>query len=171
MRSSVSVSGLNGQWSVDVARAAEHPLLGAMVSLPQTGGVVFTSRLSLRTHPWLGAYAVQGAVVFPATGYVELTIRAGDSVGCDKVEELVLETPLVLPAQGGAQVQVVVGEEESQRRSVAVYACLDGEEVWTLHATGVLSVGAQDSADFDLVAQAWPVPGATELDTALTSRG
>ncbi|MGZ4553294.1 MAG: type I polyketide synthase, partial [Mycobacteriaceae bacterium] len=29
--------------------AAEHPLLGAMVSLPETDGVVFTSRLSLRT--------------------------------------------------------------------------------------------------------------------------
>ena len=158
---------------VDVAAAglssAEHPLLGAMVSLPQTGGVVFTSRLTLRTHSWLADHTVQGAVVFPGTGYVELAIRAGDSVGCDRLDELVLEVPLVLPAQGGAQVQVVVGAAEAEtRRSVAVYARLDGEEAWTRHATGVLSESSSGVADevFDSVSQAWPVPGATELDAS-----
>ncbi|WP_449343268.1 SDR family NAD(P)-dependent oxidoreductase, partial [Streptomyces silvisoli] len=166
----------------DVAAAglssAEHPLLGAMLSLPQTDGVVFTSRLSLRTHPWLADHAVQGTVIFPGTGYVELAIRAGDSVGCDRLDELVLETPLVLPAQGGVQVQVVVGDADApaaagaRRRSVAVYARLDGQETWTRHATGVMSATAphpdQDQADgeFDPVSQAWPAPGATELDTS-----
>ncbi|MDF3294248.1 SDR family NAD(P)-dependent oxidoreductase [Streptomyces sp. RB6PN23] len=165
----------------DVAAAglssAEHPLLGAMLSLPQTDGVVFTSRLSLRTHPWLADHAVQGTVIFPGTGYVELAIRAGDSVGCDRLDELVLEAPLVLPAQGGVQVQVVVGDADApaavgaRRRSVAVYARLDGQETWTRHATGVMSATAphagQDQADgvFDPVSQAWPAPGATELDT------
>ncbi|WP_269859722.1 polyketide synthase dehydratase domain-containing protein, partial [Streptomyces sp. RPT161] len=145
---------------------------------PQTDGVVFTSRLSVRTHPWLADHAVQGAVVFPGTGYVEFAIRAGDSVGCDRLDELVLEAPLVLPAQGGAQVQIVVGDAdtlagaETRRRSVAVYARLDGEEAWTRHAMGVVSAGAhaagQDQADgtFDSVTQAWPAPGATELDTS-----
>ena len=141
MRSSVSVSGLTlTSGPADVAAAglssAEHPLLGAMVSLPQTDGVLFTSRLSLRTHPWLADYAVQGAVVFPGTGYVELAIRAGDSVGCDRLEELVLEAPLVLPAQGGAQVQVV-GEDRVGERG-GVWRCTrawTGEEVWTRHAT------------------------------------
>ena len=78
--------------------AAGHPLLGAVVPLPGSGGVVLTSRLSLRTHPWLADYTVRDTVVFPGTGYVELAIRAGDSVGCDRVEELAVETPLVLPA-------------------------------------------------------------------------
>ena len=120
----------------------EHPLLGAMVSLPQTGGAVFTSRVSLRTHPWLGDY-----LVFPAAGFVELAIRAGDGVGCDRLDELVVETPLVLPAE----VQVVVDAEAETRRGVAVYARPDGEEVWTRHAAGVLSAGARGLADFDVV--------------------
>ncbi|MDF3294454.1 polyketide synthase dehydratase domain-containing protein, partial [Streptomyces silvisoli] len=124
-------------------------------------------------------YAVQGSVVFAGTGYVELAIRAGDSVGCDRLEELVLETPLVLPAQGGVQVQVVVGDADTpaaagaRRRSVAVYARLDGQEAWARHATGVLSVSSpdvtvQEPADgvFGSVSQAWPVPGAMELDTS-----
>ncbi|MFF1799354.1 acyltransferase domain-containing protein, partial [Kitasatospora sp. NPDC058263] len=35
-----------GQATVD------HPLIGAVVRLPQSDGLAFTSRLSLRTHPW-----------------------------------------------------------------------------------------------------------------------
>ncbi|WP_305790274.1 SDR family NAD(P)-dependent oxidoreductase, partial [Symbioplanes lichenis] len=148
--------------------AAEHPLLGATVPLPETDGVVFTSRLSLRTHPWLADYAIRGAVVFPGTGYVELAVRAGDSVQCDRVDELVLEAPLVLPAQGGVQVQVVVGEAapDSTRRSVAVYARPEGQDDWTRHAAGVLSAGAAPAGpEFAAVSGAWPAPGATELDT------
>ncbi|HEX4224179.1 MAG TPA: type I polyketide synthase, partial [Pseudonocardiaceae bacterium] len=147
--------------------SAEHPLLGAMLSLPETDGVVFTSRLSLRTHPWLADHAVRDTVIFPGTGYVELAIRAGDSMGCDQLDELVLEAPLVLPAQGGAQLQVVVGDADAGRRSVSVYARADGQENWTRHATGVLSAASFDTADhelFDAVRHAWPLAGATTLD-------
>ncbi|MFE5031821.1 type I polyketide synthase [Streptomyces sp. NPDC056683] len=144
--------------------SAEHPLLGAMVTLPHSDGVLFTSRLSLRTHAWLADHAVQGTVIFPGTGYVELAVRAGDSVGCDRLDELVLEAPLVLPAQGGVQVQLVVDAGETQR-AFAVYARPDGQDEWTRHATGVLSSGAaQAGAEFDPVSQAWPAAGATEMD-------
>ncbi|WP_372477192.1 SDR family NAD(P)-dependent oxidoreductase, partial [Streptomyces olivaceus] len=148
--------------------AAEHPLLGAMLSLPQNDEVVFTSRLSVRTHPWLADHAVRDAVVFPGTGYVELAIRAGDSVGCDRLDELVLEAPLVLPASGGAQVQVAVGVDETGRYGVTVYARVDGEETWTRHASGVLSESAADDRDDDAfapLAQGWPAVEATPLET------
>ncbi|WP_431784967.1 acyltransferase domain-containing protein, partial [Streptomyces chumphonensis] len=62
--------------------AAEHPLLGASVSLAVDGGVVLTGRLSVRTHPWLADHAVGGMVLFPGSGFVELAVRAGDEVGC-----------------------------------------------------------------------------------------
>ncbi|MDI5969359.1 SDR family NAD(P)-dependent oxidoreductase [Streptomyces sp. SL13] len=162
-RADVSAAGLT---------AADHPLLGAMLPLPQTDGMVFTSRLSLRTHPWLADHAVRDAVVFPGTGYVELAIRAGDSVGCDHLDELVLEAPLVLPAHAGVQLQVVVGDLDApaaaEARSVAVYARVDGEELWTRHATGVVSAGTGAAADtglFDPVSRDWPGPDATALDT------
>ncbi|MFF0228596.1 SDR family NAD(P)-dependent oxidoreductase, partial [Streptomyces sp. NPDC004629] len=148
--------------------AAEHPLLGAMLSLPQNDEVVFTSRLSVRTHPWLADHAVRDSVVFPGTGYVELAIRAGDSVGCDRLDELVLEAPLVLPASGGAQVQVVAGALEAGQRSVTVYARVDGEETWTRHATGVVSASAADDRAgdaFEALTQAWPAADAAPLET------
>ena len=99
---------------VDVAgaglAAAGHPLLGAVLPLPGSGGVVFTSRLSLRTHPWLAGHAVRGTVVFPGTGYVSWPSGRADTAGCNRVDELVLEAPLVLPAKGGVQLQVVIGD-------------------------------------------------------------
>ncbi|RSM86178.1 type I polyketide synthase, partial [Streptomyces sp. WAC 01420] len=70
--------------------AADHPLLGATVALPDSDGVVLTGRLSLRTHPWLADHAVMGSVLLPGTAFVELALRAGDETGCDLVEELTL---------------------------------------------------------------------------------
>ena len=84
-------------------------MLGAVVQLPQSDGLVFTSRLSLRSHPWLADHAIGGVVLVPGTGLVELAVRAGDEAGCGVLEELVIEAPLVVPEQGGVRVQVAVG--------------------------------------------------------------
>ncbi|MGW3866119.1 type I polyketide synthase, partial [Streptomyces sp. NPDC005047] len=78
----------------------DHPLLGAMVELPHSDGLVFTSRLSLKTHPWLADHAIGGLALLPGTGLVELAVRAGDEAGCGVLEELVIEAPLVVPEQG-----------------------------------------------------------------------
>ena len=123
---------------------AEHPLLGAVVGLAGGDGFLFTGRLSLATHSWLGDHMVQGRVLLPGTVFVELVVRAGDEVGCGVVEELVLQEPLVLPERGGVNLQVVVGGvEESGRRVVSVYSRLLGDassdHQWTCHATGILA--------------------------------
>ena len=89
--------------------ASEHPLLGAVVELPASGGVVLTGRLSPATQSWLADHAVSGVIVFPGAGFVEMAIRAGDEVGCSAVDELTLRTPLMLPVSGSVAVQVVVG--------------------------------------------------------------
>src|ERR1700683_629595 len=139
--------------------AAGHPLLGAAVQLPESGGVVLTGRLSLATHPWLSDHQVAGNVLLPGAAFVELVVRAGDEAGCGLVEELVLQAPLVLPARGGVQVRVSVsGPDDDGRRSVGVYARgedagLDGP--WTAHASAALAPAAAPAA-FHL--GAWPPP-------------
>ena len=144
--------------------AAGHALLGAAVVLADGLGVVLTGRLSLRTHPWLADHAVLGVVVLPGTGFVELALRAGQEVGCGLVEELTLQAPLVLPADGGVQVQVRVGAPgEDGRASLGVYARPDGQPdaEWVRHATGVLAPGEQP-----VVGQVpvWPPVGAQPVD-------
>ncbi|WP_240045134.1 type I polyketide synthase [Streptomyces alboflavus] len=149
-----------------------HPLLGAAVPLAGGDGHLLTGRLSLRTHPWLADHAVAGVVLLPATAFVELATRAGDQVGCDLVEELTMESPLVVPETGGVQLQLTVGDADaSGRRSLSFHsrpetgADTDGAEPepWTRHATGVLAVGgaATDAAGFDLAQ--WPPHGAEKV--------
>ncbi|WP_421107071.1 SDR family NAD(P)-dependent oxidoreductase, partial [Streptomyces sp. NEAU-S77] len=145
--------------------SAEHPLLGAMVRLPESGGMLFTGRISLRSHPWLADHVVRGMVVFPGTGFVELAVRAGDAVGCDQVGELVLEAPLVIPAHGSCQVQVLLTERD-HGWAVAVHACPDGGDTWTRHATGALNRRAANDGVFDALDAPWPPADATVVDTS-----
>ncbi|MFF8960992.1 type I polyketide synthase [Streptomyces sp. NPDC014894] len=135
-----------------------HPLLSAGVALPESDGMVFAGRLALATHPWLADHAVLGSVLLPGTAFVELATRAGDQLGCDYLEELTLEAPLVLPEHGGVQLRVWAGAvDEAGRRPLALHSRPEGqpaEEPWTRHASGVLAEGGRPPADFDLTA--WP---------------
>ncbi|WP_373321768.1 type I polyketide synthase [Micromonospora okii] len=142
----------------------DHPLLSAVLGLPQSDGLVFTSRLSLRTHPWLADHAIGGVVLFPGTGLVELALRAGDEAGCPVLDELVTETPVVVPEHGGVRIQVAVGgPDETGARTVEVYSLReDGGEAWTRHATGVLSAAPAPAPGFDFAA--WPPPGAQRVE-------
>ncbi|MEV5511313.1 type I polyketide synthase, partial [Streptomyces orinoci] len=79
--------------------SANHPLLGAAVELPESQDLVLTGRLSRQSHPWLGDHEVMGAVFVPGTALVDMAVHAGDQVGCDCVEELTLQAPLVVPAR------------------------------------------------------------------------
>ncbi|NEB75498.1 acyltransferase domain-containing protein, partial [Streptomyces sp. SID14478] len=162
--------------------ATDHPLLGAVVPLPQSDGLVFTSRLSLQTHPWLAGHAIGGVVIVPGTAYVDLAVRAGDEFGHGVLEELVIEAPLALPERGGVRVQVAVsGPDATGRRTVDVYSLREdtagegGTGPWTRHATGLLSADPrppQATADFTT----WPPQGAQPVDVEnfygdLTERG
>jgi acyl transferase domain-containing protein/NADPH:quinone reductase-like Zn-dependent oxidoreductase/NADP-dependent 3-hydroxy acid dehydrogenase YdfG/acyl carrier protein len=141
---------------------AGHPLLGAVVERPDSGGVVLTGSLSVGELPWLGDHVVDGVVLFPGAGFVELALRAGDEVGCSVVEELTLVAPLVLPPGGGARVQVVVDAAgESGSRGVWMYSHGVGDDsVWVLHAQGVLSAGSPEpSTDLSV----WPPVGASAV--------
>ena len=88
--------------------AGGHPLLAAVAELPD-GGAVVTGRISLAAQPWLADHVVHGAVILPGAVFAELAWHAAALVGCAVVEELTLLVPLVLPAAGGVQVQVLAG--------------------------------------------------------------
>ncbi|NJP44344.1 type I polyketide synthase [Actinacidiphila epipremni] len=146
---------------------AGHPLLGAAVSVPGSGGFLFTGRLSLDAHPWLVDHAVAGSVLVPGTALVDLAIRAGDEVGCGHLEELTLEAPLVLPERGAVQLQVWVdAEDETGARALRVHSRpygVDGAP-WTRHAGGVVTPGPGTSPAAGDALTAWPPAGARPVD-------
>ncbi|SEB92480.1 type I polyketide synthase [Streptomyces melanosporofaciens] len=146
---------------------ADHPLLGTAVSLADAEGFLFTGRLALDTHPWLADHAVMGAVLLPGTAFVELAVRAGEQAGCDLVEELTLEAPLILPERGGVRLQIAVGaQDDTGRRTLALHSRPDeagDDEPWLRHATGVLAQSASAAPSFDL--SAWPPAGTERIET------
>ena len=146
--------------------AVEHPLLGASVDLAEGEGALFTGRLSLGSHPWLADHRVMGRVLLPGTAFVELALRAGDEAGCDRIDELTLAAPLVLPDRGAVHVQVRVGAADSAGgRSITVHSRPEDapDAPWTQHATGALAAG-ESTSDFD--ATAWPPAEAEAVDLA-----
>ncbi|MER7419665.1 type I polyketide synthase [Micromonospora peucetia] len=137
--------------------AADHPLLGAVLTLADSERSVLTGRLSLHEQPWLADHAVLGAVLLPGAAFVELARRAAEHVGLDRIEELTLHAPLVLPADGAVQVQVEIGEpDESGRRPLRVHSrredAPDGEP-WTQHASGLLDAAGEPDTGW---AGEWP---------------
>ncbi|MFC9331984.1 SDR family NAD(P)-dependent oxidoreductase, partial [Kitasatospora sp. NPDC057015] len=139
-----------------------HPLLGASLTAAESGALLLTGRLSLRTHPWLADHAVAGTVLLPGTAFVDLAVTAGDHAGCDLLEELTLQAPLLLPAGASVQVQVTVSAPDEQgRRALAVHSRPTEESPWSQHAFGVLGTGAPAGVPVT----AWPPAGATPVDT------
>ncbi|MCC3771706.1 type I polyketide synthase, partial [Streptomyces sp. UNOC14_S4] len=132
---------------------ADHPLLGAMVELAGGHGSLFTGLLSLDSHPWLADHVVLDTAVLPGTAFLELALHAGRRAGCERVEELSLEAPLVLPGHGGLQLQLWVEAPDADgRRAVAIHSRPDtGDpgEPWTRHAVGTLArTPGTESAEF-----------------------
>ncbi|MGW1751346.1 type I polyketide synthase [Streptomyces sp. NPDC002092] len=150
-----------------VADTHEHPLLGPAFTVPDTDRTVFSGRLSPITHPWLTDHVIAGAVLVPATAFVELAVQAGHEVGCDTLDELVLVAPLTLAPDTGVRVHLVVGKpDESGRRPFDVYARpdVDEEPAWTRHATGLLGPAPGETPPPDPELTAWPPQGAVEVD-------
>ncbi|MFF4402932.1 SDR family NAD(P)-dependent oxidoreductase [Streptomyces sp. NPDC001480] len=144
---------------------AGHPLLGALVRTAEGDRLLLTGRISRRSHPWVMDHAVLGTVLVPGTALLELAFHAARSLGHDAVEDLTLESPLLVPEHTAVQLQLTVGETEGERIPFGVYSRTedgDDEQGWTRHATGFLAARGAD-ADAGVLAEAWPPADATPL--------
>ncbi|MFJ5920980.1 type I polyketide synthase [Kitasatospora sp. NPDC092948] len=149
---------------------ADHPVLGAAVELADTGELLLTGRISLRTHPWLADHAVAGTVLLPGAAFAELAVRAADEAGCHTVEELTLQSPLLIPAETAVRLQVRVGAPDAHgSRSLDLFSCREDAVTphWTAHATGTLTADAATRRPTPEPAPdgagAWPPPGAVPI--------
>ncbi|MFC5184934.1 type I polyketide synthase [Actinomadura harenae] len=151
-------------------RPLDHPLLGAELATAEDDGLLLTGRMSTATHPWLAGHAVGDAVLLPGTAFVELAVHAGDRVGGGEIEELTVESPLVLPARGAVRIQVALAAPDaSGRRALTIHSHDEDapdDVPWTRHATGSLLPG-DDLPEADpaaAVPAAWPPADAEPVD-------
>nr|WP_275297073.1 type I polyketide synthase [Streptomyces cyaneogriseus] len=150
--------------------AAAHPLLRAAVTVPDTDGALFTGRLSLTEQPWIADHAMLGTALLPGTAFVELALHAGGQLGCDTIDELTLEAPLILREHESRAVQVMVGgPDDTGRRPISLHSrslAADGRtgddpdgRPWTRHATGLLAPAGTTEPAGSATAP-WPPAGA-----------
>jgi acyl transferase domain-containing protein/acyl carrier protein len=153
----------------------EHPLLGAALALPEDGGWLFTGSISPGAEPWLADHAAMGMTLLPATAFVELALWAGGQLGCERLDELTLQAPLVLPESEATQIQLHVGTpDELGMRALNFYSrvCPTGEDgllegEWTKHAFGKLCSHDSRLAERPNLPrdeEQWPAQGAVELN-------
>ena len=145
----------------------DHPFLSAMVTLAGTGERVVTGRLSVASHPWLADHAIFGSVLLPGTGLVEMVAAAGRLVGSPRVEELVLESPLIFDPDTAVVVQVSMAAPDDRGHCVVtIYSRpeIDGETTtWVRHAAGELT---PEGAVGELLQDPdWPPADATPVPT------
>ncbi|MFB8249577.1 SDR family NAD(P)-dependent oxidoreductase [Streptomyces sp. NPDC055952] len=139
---------------------SDHPLLDVVVDLPADGrgGVAGGGRLSLERHPWLAEHVVHGAHLVPATVPAELAAWAAHKAGYDTVDELTLETPLVLSRTGEREIRVVL----DGAGTVSVHSRGEGETEWTRNAVGTVGAAGAPAPEQDSLT-AWPPPGAVPV--------
>ncbi|MGX6744343.1 type I polyketide synthase [Streptomyces xantholiticus] len=156
---------------VIVPGTAWVPVLAAAVQFGDRDEWVFTGRFSAESQPWVSDHVVLGVVIVPGTAWVELALAAGGRVGAPVVDELVMESPLLLEEGSAAQLRVTVGAAgEDGRREVVIFARPeagdgdgDGEQgEMTCHARGWLAV--EDTAPVSSwVPVEWPPAGGVEV--------
>ncbi|MFJ5226873.1 type I polyketide synthase, partial [Streptomyces sp. NPDC088400] len=154
--------------------SAEHPLLGAAVTVAAADGLLLTGRLALDSHPWLADHRILDTVLVPGTALLEVATHAARLTGAGCVAELTLESPLIVPDEGAIEVQVLVEEPDDEgRRPLTIHSrAADASDSpvspddapWHRHARGFLTAGTEAPS---ALAQptAWPPPGATPVPT------
>ncbi|MER5298710.1 type I polyketide synthase [Streptomyces lasiicapitis] len=151
--------------------ALDHPILTAVAELPDQDGLLLTGRLSLETHPWLADHKVGEQVLVPGTQLLDLAARAAREAGYGLVEELLLEAPLIVPADPeNTEIQLRVflaAPDASGSRAVTVHSRRDedGEAGdWLRNAGGSVAKDAPAAAA-DL--SVWPPKDAEQLPVAI----
>ncbi|GAA2353437.1 hypothetical protein GCM10010376_90570 [Streptomyces violaceusniger] len=152
-----------------------HPLVAAGVSMAEGGGFVFTGRISTVTHPWLADHRVLDRILVPGAALLELVLGAGQHVGAERLDELVLHTPLTLPSDDTA-LDLQVGIDAADERGACAVRLHsrphrpgqdDDPADWLCHATGTLTASAPGDepmgAEPEAAAQ-WPPTGAEPVD-------
>ncbi|HMC50039.1 MAG TPA: beta-ketoacyl synthase N-terminal-like domain-containing protein, partial [Solirubrobacterales bacterium] len=159
-RSSVDPSSLG-------LAALEHPLLGAAIDDPGGEGLLLSGRISLATHPWLADYALGGTALLPASAFLEIALQAGTRAGAARIEELVLEAPLILSERRPIQLRVALGAPDAEgRREISIHSRpeaegTDDELEWARNAKGTLSSQAAVTA---LSQPEWPPPEGAPIE-------
>jgi acyl transferase domain-containing protein/NADPH:quinone reductase-like Zn-dependent oxidoreductase/acyl carrier protein len=152
-------SGIAG---IDGHGAAVSGILGSAKDLA-SGDSVYTSRLSVKSQPWLSDHVIYGTVVVPGATYAAMALAA---VGAPaRVKDVFFYEPIILPEKSSREVQLTLHPLEDGggwtfRVHSRPYGVQDAE--WSLNADGTLNTGITGVDDEPASDPADPIDAAIE---------
>ncbi|MEE3755049.1 type I polyketide synthase [Mycobacterium intracellulare] len=144
--------------AVDGGAGSSSGILGNAKDLA-SGDSVYTSRLSVKSQPWLSDHVIYGTVVVPGATYAAMALAA---VGAPaRVKDVFFYEPIILPEKSSREVQLTLHPlQDGGESTFQVHSRPYGERgaEWSLNAEGTVSAGADDEP----VSQGDPVDEAIE---------
>ena len=153
------IAGIDGQG------AATSGILGSAKELA-SGDSVYTSRLSVKSQPWLADHVIYGTVVVPGATYAAMALAAVGPPG--RLQDVYFYEPIILAEKASREVQLSLHPlEDALQNGVAwsfrvhsrPYGVPDAE--WALNADGTVFTGVTG-------AETEPAPDPTDsIDAAI----
>ncbi len=139
-----------------------HPLLGnGFVPASHPKLHVWEQWISVEAFPYLTDHRVQGEVIFPGTGYVEMALAAANLVYGNsgvRLEHLAIEQLMAFAQDEVRLVQVSLQEEVGGRGTVNISSKRQNASEWIRHASGLILVAPVSST---------PAPATSRKDLEL----
>jgi acyl transferase domain-containing protein/NADPH:quinone reductase-like Zn-dependent oxidoreductase/acyl carrier protein len=134
------IAGIDGQG------AGASGLLGSAKELA-SGDSVYTSRLSVKSQPWLADHVIYGTVVVPGATYAAMALAAVGPPG--RLQDVYFYEPIILPEKASREVQLSLHPLEDVQEGGAwrfrvhsrPFGVPDAE--WALNADGTVFAGAE----------------------------
>ncbi|MCV7412129.1 polyketide synthase [Mycobacterium florentinum] len=134
-------------------------ILGSAKDLA-SGDSVYTSRLSVKSQPWLCDHVIYGTVVVPGATYAAMALAAvGTPV---RAKDVFFYEPIILPEKSSREVQLTLHpQEDGDGWKFQVHSRQYGERgaEWSLNAEGAVISGVDDEPEAE---EADPVDEAIE---------
>ncbi|HZC90109.1 MAG TPA: SDR family NAD(P)-dependent oxidoreductase, partial [Mycobacterium sp.] len=131
---------------IAVDGGATSGLLGGAKDLA-SGDSVYTSRLSVKSQPWLSDHVIYGTVVVPGATYAAMALAAVGPPG--RVKEVFFYEPIILPEKASREVQLTLhpleaGDGWDFKVHSRPYGVRDVD--WSLNADGTVLNGVEEEA-------------------------
>lgn len=136
--SSIGGSGFDG--------AGGSGILGSAKDLA-SGDSVYTSRLSVKSQPWLSDHVIYGTVVVPGATYAAMALSAVGTPAHAK--DVFFYEPIILPEKASREVQLTLHPlDDGSGSTFKVHSRPYGERSaeWSLNAEGTVITGVSDDA-------------------------
>jgi acyl transferase domain-containing protein/D-arabinose 1-dehydrogenase-like Zn-dependent alcohol dehydrogenase/acyl carrier protein len=129
---------------ITVDGPAVSGILGSAKDLA-SGDSVYTSRLSVKSQPWLSDHVIYGTVVVPGATYAAMALAAVGPPA--RVKDVFFYEPIILPEKSSRELQLILHpREDSGEWGFQVhsrpYGVRDAE--WSLNADGTVVSGVDD---------------------------